>query len=261
MQVKARAVSPALKALMESLFDYAGLYPPAALALDDALASYDRYRHGDYAWMLRWFVVGQAELERVPPVFDGCLSVLAAADQLRASAVESKVPLSPAGRPVYCEVPLDRLAMLDEIRAAGNFAKIRTGGLTAEAIPPAADVAAFIISCAERRLPFKATAGLHHPLRGDYPLTYAADSERAEMHGFLNVLMAAALAWHGDRDIEPVLLERDPAAFSFDDRAGWRGRFLDAARIREARRDFMHAIGSCSFAEPVDELQAMGLLG
>ena len=104
---------------------------------------------------------------------------------------------------------------------------LRTGGVKPEAIPSINAVAAFIRFCAERRLPFKATAGLHHPIRAEHPLTYEANAPRAVMHGFLNVFLAAAFAWHGEKDIEPILAETDPAAFHFDDRAHWRERTLD----------------------------------
>ena len=40
--------------------------------------------------------------------------------------------------------------------------------------------------------------GLHHPVRGEYPLTYAPDAPRGVMHGFLNVFLAAAFVWHGE---------------------------------------------------------------
>jgi hypothetical protein len=92
------------------------------------------------------------------------------------------------------------------------------------------------------------------------PLTYEADAPRAVMHGFLNVFLAAAFAWHGERDIEPILAETDASAFSFEDRARWRDRSLTAAEIRDARREFAHAFGSCSFEEPIQDLIGFGLL-
>src|SRR5262249_28283719 len=46
----------------------------------------------------------------------------------------------------------------------GGF-KLRTGGLEAAAFPPPEQVATTLVSCARWALPFKATAGLHHPLR------------------------------------------------------------------------------------------------
>lgn len=107
---------------------------------------------------------------------------------------------------------------------------------------------------------FKATAGLHHPLRAPHPLSGEADAPRAVMHGFLNVFLAAAFAWHGERRIEPIVAETDARAFRFDERAHWRDRSLEAAQVRTAREQFAHAFGSCSFAEPVADLEALGWL-
>jgi hypothetical protein len=252
----ARIPAPGLGALLDRLIDYAGMFPPAALPCDAAVTNYKSYRAGEHAWMLRWLVVGAAEMPHVPAELDGSLAVLGDADEPRSAVIESKRIIR-AGRPVYCEVPPGEL---DEVRRAGCFAKLRTGGLTPEAVPAVGDVAAFIRACAERRLPFKATAGLHHPVRAEHPLTYAADAPRAAMHGFLNVFLAAAFAWYGDREIEPVLAETDPAAFRFDEQAHWRDRALDAGQVREARRHFAHSFGSCSFEEPVRDLEALGLL-
>jgi hypothetical protein len=248
--------APALAALLERLIDYAGTFPPATLPCNAAVANYAQYRVGPHAWMLRWLVVSAADAERVPSELDGYLSVLADADHSRVAAIESKRVVA-ASRPVYAEVPLSEL---DAVRRAGCFAKVRTGSVKPDGIPTVEDVAKFIRACAERRLAFKATAGLHHPVRAEYALTYEADAPRAVMHGFVNVFLAAAFAWHGRPDIEPVLAEMDAAAFRFDDRAHWRDWSLDAAQVREARTHFAHAFGSCSFEEPVHGLQALGLL-
>jgi hypothetical protein len=251
-----RTIAPSLRALLDRLIDYAGTFPPAALPGETAVANYERYRTGEHAWMLRWLVIGTADLPNVPERLDSSLSVLTDVDDPRAAVIESK-RIVRAVRPVYCEVSIGNL---DVVKQAGCFAKLRTGGVRAEAIPSVGDVAAFIVACAERRLPFKATAGLHHPVRAAFPLTYEADPPRAVMHGFLNVFLAAAFAWHGDRDIEPVLAETDPGAFRFDDRAQWLGRSLHTDQVREARLQFAHSFGSCSFDEPVRDLQSLGLL-
>jgi len=249
-------VAPALRALCAHLIDYAGTFPPAALPCGAAVVNYDGYRQSQHAWMLRWLVVSVVDLDRVPAELDGTLSVLADTDHPRAAAIEAKRVLH-ANRPIYCEVPVTQL---DEVKQAGSYAKIRTGGVKPEAIPAVADVAAFIRACADRKLPFKATAGLHHPVRAEYPLTYESDSPRAVMHGFLNVFLAACFAWHGRRDIEAILNETDPTAFRFHDRAHWRDWSLDAAEVQEARTRFAHAFGSCSFEEPIRDLEALGLL-
>ncbi len=249
-------VLPGLRALLENLIDYAGMFPPAALSREAAVVKYQHYRRGKHSWILRSLVVNAAELEHLPDDFDGSLAVLSDGDQPRAAAIETKRIFAPA-RPTYCEVASDRL---DEVQRAGCFAKIRTGGVTPEAIPPIEKVAAFISACAERRLSFKATAGLHHPIRALHALTYEANAPRAIMHGFLNVFVAAAFAWHGERHLEPILAEADWDAFRFDDHVRWRDRSLSIGHIREARQHFAHSFGSCSFEEPVGDLEARGLL-
>lgn len=259
MQPVTKTIAPSLKALLAGFIDYAGVFPPAALTLGVALENYERYRSCDQSWMLRWFVVEAKELGNIPSSLDGLLSVLADSDQARAATLETKGILQ-AERPVYCEVALNELAKLEAVKKSGCFAKIRTGGLKPEAIPSPAEVAAFINSCKTLRLPFKATAGLHHPLRADYPLTYQADAPWATMHGFVNVLMASAFAWQGEANIEPIIAETDRQAFSFDEKAHWRGLSLTVDEIKSARRDFVHSVGSCSFEEPIEDLCKWGLL-
>jgi hypothetical protein len=259
MQRMTKKTAPALTALLEHFIDYAGLFPPAALPLEDTIANFSNYRNGPHSWMLRWLVVPAVDLHRLPDSLDGALSVLGDSDVMQAASLETKSVVV-AKHPVYCEVPIASLEELDAVKQAGCFAKVRTGGLKPEAIPSPGHLAAFINACAQRRLPFKATAGLHHPIRKTYPLTYEADAPPAVMHGFLNVLLAAAFAWHSEGDLEPIIFETDPAAFSFDERAHWRNKSLSAAEITEARLNFMHSVGSCSFDEPVHDLQALGLL-
>lgn len=259
MQAQSTTVAPALKALLEGFIDYAGVFPPAALSLDGAVENYERYQKGEYSWMLRWFVVNSADLEQVPASLNGRLAVLGDADEPRAATIESKGIVS-AQRPAYCEVPVNNLRALDAVQRAGCFAKLRTGGLKPEAIPVPSQVAAFITACAQRQLPFKATAGLHHPIRAAHPLSYSSDAPRAVMHGFLNVAMASVFAWHGEEDIVPILAETDPRAFSFDDKARWRKKWVDVDDIQQARQEFIHSAGSCSFDEPVQELIELGLI-
>jgi hypothetical protein len=40
----------------------------------------------------------------------------------------------------------------------------------------------------------------------------------------------------------------------------WREQRIDVARLRETREQVFVAYGSCSFAEPVDDLTALGIL-
>jgi len=145
---------------------------------------------------------------------------------------------------------------------AGARAKVRTGGVTADAFPSAKQLARFIKRCVERRVAFKATAGLHHPLRAEYRLTYDDGAQRATMFGFLNVFLAAALARAGssEADLVPMLEERDPASVHFgEDVVEWRGKVIDAETLRLTRSRVAVSFGSCSFREPVDELAALRL--
>jgi hypothetical protein len=146
-------------------------------------------------------------------------------------------------------------------------AKIRTGGIVPGAFPTPREVASFLTYCAAAEIPFKATAGLHHPVRGAYRLTYEKDSASCRMHGFLNLFIAAALikcgvqSGHADPTLaEQVLSEEDQDSFKVSDEImGWREFLLDAAQIAHAREAFAHSFGSCSFDEPVEDLKKLGL--
>ena len=166
---------------------------------------------------------------------------------------------------VYVEVPVrqDPTALLTAIRASGLRAKIRTGGVTADAFPTTAEVLRFLVACAALDLPFKATAGLHHPLRGDYPLTYAADSARGTMYGFLNVFLASILLRKGlpTADVAPLLEEGDATTLHVSvDGITWRGRRVTLLEVAEARAGFAGSFGSCSFEEPVRDLTSLQLI-
>jgi hypothetical protein len=163
------------------------------------------------------------------------------------------------------EVPLstDPTPFLTALQRVGASAKIRTGGVTAEAIPATADVARFLVAVAAVRIPFKATAGLHHAVRGRYPLTYAADSPEATMHGFVNVFAAAALVRAGGSvgEVTALLEETDASTFRFGP-AGlrWRDHQITVAQLSDTREHFARSFGSCSFREPIQDLQAWGVL-
>src|SRR5262249_58715448 len=114
----------------------------------------------------------------------------------RPSDIENAMKLMPAKLAPYFEIPIidDPLELIKSLAETGARAKVRTGGVTADAFPSSFNLARFIKICAEEDVPFKATAGLHHPLRSVNKLTYAPDSASAMMHGFLNVFLAATFA-------------------------------------------------------------------
>jgi hypothetical protein len=136
-------------------------------------------------------------------------------------------------------------------------AKIRTGGLSADAFPTEMETAAFIRACHRSGVAFKATAGLHHPLRQFRP------EVQCKMHGFLNVLVAGALAHAhglGEETLARVLQAEDISEFGFgEDGLAWRNLSLLDTDL-EAGRSFATSFGSCSFDEPIDDLKAINLL-
>jgi hypothetical protein len=239
--------SRSLRALLEHLIDYAGLFPPAALTMQDAVRNYARYRDGEHAWALGKFVVPQARASEVPKEFP--LSILGV-DEVKATTEEELAAFPPGA---YVEIA--DIELLDAIQRRGLRAKIRTGGITPDAFPGIDNVAEFLRACKAKGVAFKATAGLHHPLRCVKPLTYEPNAPLGTMHGFLNVFLAAALLVHADA----VLAENDPGAFAFDDDgASWRGHRVSTDELIAMRRDFATSFGSCSFEEPIDDLRALG---
>ena len=259
------SVSPALRALLANLVDYAGLFPPAALSLPVAGENYARYLRSESAWMLGRFVIPAAQLSQLTNTDGWRITVLSDRDvavgNLPVESFETKT-LRMFSRPTYWEIALDDADALSALQDSGAYAKVRTGGLTPDSIPSTAAIARFLRACAELRVPFKATAGLHHPVRSEHPLTYEANAPRATMHGFINVFVAAAFAWYGaeESQIVDVLNESDPGAFRFDESAHWRDAPLSPQQLADTRRHFAHNFGSCSFDEPVGDLRRLGWL-
>jgi len=135
----------------------------------------------------------------------------------------------------------DGVERQDDVVFVEGQTKVRCGGART---PPVEELAAFVRRCRERGLVFKPTAGLHHA----YPTP-------AGEHGFLNLLAAVTF---GD---EEDALRAPRGAFELDDRSfRWAGREADAATCARTRETLFHSIGSCSFFEPVGELEELGIL-
>lgn len=164
-----------------------------------------------------------------------------------------------AGMLHFVEIPvtIDLAPVMRALREIGAMAKIRTGGVSAEAFPAARDVARFLRACADAEVAFKATAGLHHPLRGAYSLTYEPNAARGVMFGYLNVLLAAAQARAG-ASVDALIATLEEAHHDFIGITGeevrWEGGEATTAMVDDLRRRFALAFGSCSFREPLDEI-------
>jgi hypothetical protein len=295
--------------LLRDLIDYAGLFPPASLAMTSAVANYDEYLRSECNWILGRFILPVARLgefeeafERLPIATTATgftnwrLTVLLGSDPVsdvalirefnarmanhlsgRAAvvdAVEVKVAgaediarfsrIIPTELRTYFEVPLSGCEeSIAAVAESGRRAKIRTGGETADKFPTSASVIEFIRRCAAANVAFKATAGLHHPLRSVHRLTYQPDSPSGIMHGFVNVFLTAAFLRAGmDPALAVQLLdEQSLSAFHFDPYAvNWRQHRISRNEIAAAREGFAISFGSCSFTEPIDDLRSLHLL-
>ncbi len=287
-----------MRTALAGIIDYAGLFPPASCTMTRAASSYDSYRGSPDRWMLGRFIVAASRLDELGQVVDQAgfgtpvdpwplsvvmgvnmpaeLALITAFEQnwgakgFVADALEYKVSSAGHALATEAELPAQLTRFLEVpphgpydqvIEAIGHvsaYAKIRTGGTTPDLIPSSADVLAFLQAVIKHDVPFKATAGLHHPFRGQYPLTYDDDAERATMFGFVNLLAATAeLMRTGDADQALQILEEgDPGAFvRSGDELTWRGNLYDAATLAATRDRGFLSFGSCSFREPVDELQ------
>jgi hypothetical protein len=301
-----------VRALLEQVVDYAGLFPPAKLPLDAALATYFREQaQSPYKWMLGKFVCPAKQLAAVPVAVGPGLRVAALGQQAgraeefansldadfkaigdfraisAANVVDSLEAALPAGASLaslgtnlgelanrlgetrlagFLEVPVsptwrDDVAQLAQALRGGQSKigmKLRCGGLAATAFPSDADVAWFIVQCRDAGLPWKATAGLHHPRR------HWDEALKVWHHGFLNVFVAGLLSCThnlGEADLAAILADRSGEHFRFEEGSiAWKNWSCTTAQIRDLRASRVISFGSCSFAEPCDDLRAMGLI-
>jgi hypothetical protein len=261
-------MTEALRTLLNGSIDYAGLFPPASLEMAEAARNYEAYRSGPHSWALGRFILPSARLNEVDPdwsyVVLGMPPRAVPVCELKVETAAEAAPIVamlPEGVTAYFELPID--ADPAPLADGRGRAKVRTGGLVPEAFPAPADLVRFLYRCAKARVPFKATAGLHHPIRSMQRCTYEPDSPVALMHGFVNVFLAASLLWHGARagDAVATLEEESPGEFRFDDEGvAWHGHRLSVDQLREARERFAMSFGSCSFEEPTGDLQRLGWL-
>jgi hypothetical protein len=282
------------RALMAGAVDYAGLFPPAQLPLADALAEYGRALAGADAWMLGRFIVPAMQLSVladavVRDTHDGrgwtvsaivrehmdedaaavqAFNQRAANQHVRVDTIECRPSssdsitwlaktFSPAFT-VHVEVGVGPTAP-DDLRVVARHqlrAKVRTGGLAPDAFPAPASLVAFIESARDVGVPFKATAGLHHAIRGAYPLSDEIGAQSATMHGFVNLMLATAAV--GERlpttTAAALLTRTDHSALVFDDeRVRWGDVELSIDAIGRMREAQCVGFGACSFREPADE--------
>ncbi len=277
----------AIETLLAGLIDYAGLYPPASLDMRPAVENYRTYRSGKHAFALGRFIVNISRMDELLAVAGdiqgfrlsvivsqaGDLDTLAKLIQLgvpiesieiKAGSADMLRILSTrlARMETYVEIPVEPIQpdLLREISSAGGRVKLRMGGLVPEAFPLPAEVVSALVAFARTGMAFKATAGLHHPFRSTHQ--YAPDIPRGLMYGFVNLMCAAAWIDSGGDASEAgrILNERQPESWTLTREAiAWRSHSWTVDRLSEMRRKFI-SFGSCSFEEPIHDLEALGWL-
>lgn len=278
--------------------DYAGLFPPAEQPMDRAVTEYASYLGGPNRFALGRFIIPVSRLGELVKASSHLqiekewrVSAIAGMDAHREAglceafndaqagrfvidalemkaasprAIESSIEAMPDEFTAYYEIPLsDPSGFLAVLRCSRGRAKIRCGGVTTDSFPGTAEIASFLKLAAASTVPFKATAGLHHPLRSIHSLSYDENGASGWMHGFLNLTLASAFVREGMAEDEAgdLLNETRFGAFRFEpDAVQWRDWKLGSAHLAATRVGFLTSIGSCSFREPIEDLEGLGLL-
>ncbi len=291
-----------VRALLAEIVDYAGLFPPSQLSMSESVNNYATYKNSKFSWILGRFIVPVARLDEFAESakdifpknrdvwklsvlasgdiyetvrriedFNGKFSTNAIADALEikvanALEIENVATPIPENLTAYFELPLNE-NLSDSILTLAvtkHHAKIRTGGITPEAFPTAEQITRFMRICLAANVPFKCTAGLHHPLRCQKPLTYEKDAPTGMMNGFLNVFLAACFLQQGFKPklIQELLMDKREDNFLFtDDGVLWRQEyFISTSQLKHLRTHDAISFGSCSFVEPIDDLKEIGIL-
>ncbi|MGW2251587.1 hypothetical protein ACWCXH_15495 [Kitasatospora sp. NPDC001660] len=272
------ATGSSVPELFRGLFDDAAVFPPGNLPVVEAVPAHRAHRAAWYADAVGPFLCGAGRLGELAAAVEGSGPlriglVLPGGSAELGPALDAAAPFEVAGVelatldvheavaeldrllppdvPAAVELPRELLRgdgldeTLDALVDSAYRAKFRTGGTVAGAFPGEDELAAFLTGCALRGLPYKCTAGLHNAVRHTDPVT------GFEHHGFLNVLLAAQ---ETDRaTAAEVLAERDGDVLAKAVRA------LSAHQVTVIRNSFT-AFGTCSIAEPLDDLAVLGLL-
>ena len=288
-----------VKILLAEIIDYAGLFPPSQLSMAVAVQNYANYLKSAHSWMLGRFIVPVANLDKfrkeAEKYFDGGnpwrLSVIVGENalgdmekvnnfnrknegkfvietlEIKADSAEFITQINkflPKNLLVYFEIPPTEILteFMTALAITKTRAKIRTGGVTTDAFPSTDAIIKFMRICIAANVPFKATAGLHHPLRSMQPMTYEANAPKGIMHGFLNLFLSAAFLRQNLNNafVHRLMNETDAKDFRFeDDKILWQDHTIDLNTIKLLRERNAVSFGSCSFSEPIEDLQNLGI--
>ena len=278
------------------IIDYAGFFPPSQLPIEEAFNNFLYYQKQGHREMLSKFICPAHHLQtiydlciekdtsNIPVIVVGPAKDIENQmhwmsmhnDRLSFSVAEIKFDyredsLLNISRIINSDISLDIVflepdcesidtsfvSFLDELSNNSSFGlKIRCGGSMAKVVPPANLLSSLFILCAERTIPLKFTAGLHHAVR------YINDDNHIE-HGFINVFLGSVAAYSGitEKAVISNMLEcQNKHKFIFSDYGiEFEGSKISHTDITKARQSIT-SFGSCDFIQPVDDLKDMEII-
>ena len=276
-----RADLPAERALFQTLFDDAAVFPPGLSPLPQAVSDHVARQSSSYADLVGPLLLPATAIEEFidlqrPAQVNVVVIGRPGTDLMLVGEALSRLVADPGVTPTGVEIgwspnwhhALDwdaRLSIevpggseqgraLTDIQEHAHHpnqvqAKFRTGSTPDRPVPSPTELATFIRACVDRDLGFKLTGGLHHAIS-------LTNDEGEDQFGFLNIIAATrwALA-HGAEvpQMDSLLSQRDPM------------QILDIiTRMSQADasvlRAFFTAYGCCAVVDPIGDLAALNLI-
>ena len=225
-------MTAAIRALLTDVIDYAGLFPPAALSLDDSIQNYAKYLGSDYRWMLGKFICPAAKLAQLQPYVNELFStgeplrisalgrggntdvefnaaveadfhdmarfVEAAGGRATVDAYEAKLPalgattLPGASRDIY----LEPAAGADWLHSMKFIASMRSIGLKLRTggVEASAFPTVDQVALTIGRCARREDKRMKFTAGLHHPIRHFNESVNTKMHGFINVFVAGVLA-------------------------------------------------------------------
>lgn len=262
---------------LEEMSKHAAILMPGTYAT----SGYPEHADSIEPWQVSGIIMGDLEenlemIYRFNEHHDDEANGLALVDAIEmrvhsADEIDDALEIIPEMIDAAFEIPQDVImhgdprGLIAAMSGSGVLAKVRCGGIEPSMFPSCANIAEFMIACKNANVPFKCTAGLHHPIRAEHALTYEDNAPRGVMHGFINVFFAAAYVRASKKpELDTaigILEEMNPKAFAFDEQGVTHKRTtVSTIELGQMREGFATSYGSCSVDEPVADLKAMGLL-
>lgn len=283
-----------LAVLTRGLFDYAGMFPPAALDFEAALAESARFptdlRRPDL--VAADMVLTPEDADRLTPeAFDAagfdrpcrlCVVGVAAKEasdraawchDVKARGIDAvslevhaegpdvgdalghALGVAPEGTRLYFEPKWDPAMWATDAGRIWSMLQA-LGGEVGIKVRCAGPTALDAPTLA---------AVLHGAAQRDLPVKltqglhhpYPNDPRYDNAHGFINAAVALRLAQAGQADeamVETILLDDEPASFVLDQGIGWREHRIMVQQLQQVMASHPFSIGSCSLAEPDGDL-------